>query len=511
VSTEPEIPEIPQEAGGEQRRLATGTLAIQGARAVGIVALLAVATALGRTLSLAEFGVYGLTLSFATAVIFIQGSVEAAAIKSIAEARDQAERDRAFTATMACYLAFGALAGIVIVGAGIGALSLFDIPSDLRSDARYGLVALGILTAVGWPFTTYLNLLHGTQRFKLAAAVDIAGHLAFVALILTLLLLDAPLWLLIAAGGSIPLAIGIASALVVRTQRLPYRFRPRELESSQVRGFLGFSTAVFLSAVTDLVIYSVDRAVLAAFRNAASVGLSESVVRPHSLIRVLHGTLLVTVLPASAAYMAVDDQMRVRELLLRGTRYTLAVTTPLTVVLMVLAEPTLEVWLGERFTEAATALAIFLSYWLFVPGVSVGSSMLWAAGRTRVQVALAWSVAAVNLGLSLVLTSWLGLEGVVLGTTIAYLVVFPVYLRVIVGTFPVSLGGIAREAFLPAYSTGAVLAGALIAANSGFDLAQPVALLATASLGLLAYWGAYYSVWLRAEERQFFKGLVRGA
>ena len=464
-TTEPEIPEVPNQEGGEERRLLGGTLAIQAARAVGILVLLGTSTALGRELSLSEFGVYGLTLSFALGLIFIQGSVEASAIRTVAEARTQAERDQAFTATMVSYLGFGALAGLVIIGAGVGALALFDIPNHLEEEARSGLVLLGVITAVGWPLTTYYNVLHGTQRFKLAAAMDIAGHILFAtAVVLLLFVVEAPLWALIAAGGSIPLFIGAVSLVVVRAQRLPFRFRRGELEAKQLRAFLGFSGAVFLSAVTDIVIYSVDRAILAGFRGAATVGLYEAVVRPQSLLRVLHGTLLVTVLPASAAYIAADDQPRLRELLVRGTRYVMAVTTPLTIVLMVLADPILHVWLGERYTVAATAATIFVSYWLFAPCGTVGSSMLWAAGRTRVQVGISWGTAAINLVLSLALTSAFGLEGVVLGTTIAYAVMLPFTLYFVADTFPVSIAELALRAFAPAYTIGAVLAGGLLVA-----------------------------------------------
>ena len=50
--------------------------------------MLIVATVLARRLSLAEFGVYGLSLSFSTYLLFAQGSVEATAIKRLAETRD---------------------------------------------------------------------------------------------------------------------------------------------------------------------------------------------------------------------------------------------------------------------------------------------------------------------------------------------------------------------------------------------------------------------------------------
>ncbi len=150
----------------------------------------------------------------------------------------------------------------------------------------------------------------------------------------------------------------------------------------------------------------------------------------------------------------------------------LAVTTPLSIALMVLAEPILEVWLGERFIPAATATTIFVSYWLFAPCGTVGSSMLWAAGRTRVQVGIAWATAAINLVLSLALTAWLGLEGVVLGTTIAYALLLPVTLHYVTDTFPVTIGELARRAFLPAFAPGVFLAAVLVAANALLDLSD---------------------------------------
>ena len=56
---------------------------------------------------------------------------------------------------------------------------------------------------------------------------------------------------------------------------------------------------------------------------------------------------------------------------------------------------------------------------------------------------------AVNLGLSLALTPSLGLNGVVLGTTIAYVLAFPFFLRLTLRTLPIRLAELAREAWLP--------------------------------------------------------------
>jgi O-antigen/teichoic acid export membrane protein len=291
-------------------------------------------------------------------------------------------------------------------------------------------------------------------------------------------------------------------------QEQRFHVRRRTTSVSYARHYAGFSGAVFFSAITDIVIYSLDRTILALFRPVATVGLYESAVRPQQAIRMLNGTLAVTVLPTSTRYIAEGDDQRTRELLLRGTRYVLAAILPITVIFMVLASEILEVWLGARFTPAATALTIFAGSWLFGAGIGVAGSMLWAAGRKREQITYAWVVAGVNLGLSVWFTSMWGLNGVVIGTTAAYAVGFPLFMYYTLDTFPVTLRDFIRQAWLPTYLPAAALAAALLALNAGLDLSEPALLVATSVLAALAYWAAFYAVCLRPDERTFFKQLV---
>ena len=147
---------------------------------------------------------------------------------------------------------------------------------------------------------------------------------------------------------------------------------------------------------------------LSAFRSTAVVGLFEAVIRPHALVRQLHGTLVVTIVPVASGFIAVGDEERLHDLLLRGTRYVMAAVVPLTVVLMVISAPLLEVWLGPEFREAAPAMAILLSYWLLNGATGVGGAMLVARGRAKELTKVAWLTALLNLGLSVALTPWLG-------------------------------------------------------------------------------------------------------
>src|SRR5205085_1193826 len=153
----------------------------------------------------------------------------------------------------------------------------------------------------------------------------------------------APLAVVIAAGGSIFIFIGLASAVAVRIVRAPMHADARSLSRSELRSFLGLSAQVFSVSASDLVMYQLDRTILGIFRGASVIGLYEAVVRPQTLVRQIHGSLATTVLPAASAYRAAGDKQREQALALRGTRYVLAATVPVAVVVTIMAGPLLEV------------------------------------------------------------------------------------------------------------------------------------------------------------------------
>ena len=321
--------------------------------------------------------------------------------------------------------------------------------------------------------------------------------------------MGAPLWALVALGGSQPALVGVAALVIVISRRLRPAFDLAALRAAQVRDFLGLSGALFGLGVADLVIYSLDRIVLGIFRPVATIGLYEGPVRAHNLVRQLNGTLVTTILPAAAAFLGAGDTQRARELLVRGTRYVVAAVVPLTVVLMVLARPILEAWLGPKFGPAGLALTFFVSYWLAASSTSVAGPMLVAAGRAGRLLRYAWMLALANVVLSLILTPMIGLEGVVIGTALPNFVIVPVILRLAVGTFGISVHELEQRVWIPAFSLAAVLAAALVCVRIFASPQGIVQVAAVCVASLLAYWLAYFLIWLDPGERILVRDMGR--
>ena len=497
------------EPGGHSQRLAAGAALQYGSQVVALASLTAVITVMARTLSLAAFGVFGLVSSFVTYVVVVQGAVSGATLQGLAGATSVEERDRSFTTAFLVQTLFGLLAAAIVGIGGIALLGVLHVPQDLQADARTGVLALAVLTLIGWPARAFADALRGIQRFALASLCEVAAYVLFTVIMLVLVVVvKPPLWVLIAAGGSSPVLIGLTSGIALVMTRAPVHVRLRSTNRRYARQFLNVSFALLVISGSDILITSLDRTILGLFRPASVVALYDGASRPATLVRALAASLVRTVLPASAQFHAQGDQARLRALVLRGTRYVVAGTLPVTILITVLAGPILDVWLGKRYAGATTALSIFTAAWILGANSSVIASAIVGVGRQSTLILYTWGAAVLNLALSFALTPVIGLSGVVLGTTASYAVFFPVMMWIAVTNLPITIADLAREVWLPAYSLGAALTALLIVIRLTVPLDTLAVLMVVGTAAVLAYWGAFYAFWLRPDERVLIKRLL---
>lgn len=495
-------------AGGMARHVARGALLAQISQVWGTVCMIVMTTVLARELGLRQFGVYGLFVSVVGYVLIVQLSIEGAAVRGIASAQSRAERERVFTTAAALYVVAGLISGFVIAGLGILLAGVLGIPDALRPDARIGVLILAGLTAAGWPAKVFQDLCRGSQLFGVAALGEMLAYLIVTASVVTLALLHGPLWLIIGLGGGISAMIGGCCAVIASAFGVSIPFRRGAADRATARELISLSKFLLISGIADLVVYSTDRVILAAYRGAAAVGLYEGAVRPQNLLRQLHGTLVLTVSPVAAGLRGIKDVYRTQQLMIRGIRYVLAILTPVAVVLITMAAPILEVWLGPKYLPAAGPLRILSSYWLVAGNTGVASSMLLAAGKVRPIATIAWIAAVGNLCLTLPLTPLLGLTGIALGITVPQLLTLPWFFRIAVREFDVDVRALARQAWLPAAVSSSALAVALVGLRS---LIHPHTLPVVAAMvggGLAAVFASYWFVWFDASERTLIVRLV---
>src|SRR5215210_133905 len=446
---------------GEARLVASGAVLQQVAQGLGLLALLAIVTLLARDLRVAELGAYGLVASLAGYLLVLRNSVASSAVRAMAGAVDAQERGRVFAAAAALYVVVGLATGVLIAGAALAVAGLV-LDGELARQARIGGVGLGALTAVGIAASVYLDALRAERRFAQAAGAEMAAVLLYLVVMVTLVLADASLGALIAVSGALPLLSGLICAGIARRSQLPRTLSRSGRERRHTAAIVPTAGWLLVIELSNLFMYASGRIVLGAYRTPTAVGLYEGPVRAHNLLYALGGALAVPTVPTASRYAATNDERRLHELAVRGSRYTLALFVPLCVTLMTLAEPIIRVWLGERYTDGAPALTILVSYWLLYGALVVTPGFLAGAGEARAAGLTLASAAALNLLLALVLTPELGVEGPAVATAGALVAAFPLLLRIGLRASGVRLAELMSRAALPAYALGAVLAGALL-------------------------------------------------
>jgi O-antigen/teichoic acid export membrane protein len=496
--------------GGEGRLLASGVLLQQIAQACGLLALLAVVTLLARRLSVAELGAYGLVASLAGYLLVLRNSVASSAVRAMAGAAGAGERARTYTAAVFLYGVVGLATGVVIAAVALAIAGLI-LDGELASDARSGGVLLGLVTAIGILASVNLDALRAERLFVRAATIEIAAVAIYVVAMVALILAGAGLGVVIGVSGALPLLSGSLSTVALRRRGLPYRWSLDGVSRGRLMTILPTAGWLLVVELANLVMYASQRLVLGAYTSTRTVGLFEGPVRAHNLLYALSGALAVPVVPTAARYVASGDRRRLAELAVRGTRYTLGLAIPLIVTLMVLAGPILEVWLGDRYGGGGDALTMIVSYWLLYSALIVTPGFLVGAGRARAVGLVFIAAAAANVALSLVLTPEIGLEGPAVATAVPLALAFPLLLRIGMRVAGVSLGELSRRAFLPAYATGAVVAGALLLLRSATDLESLLAVGAAAAAAVIGGWLLFYAVWLDSGERRLLRSLPRRA
>ena len=492
---------------GEARLLASGALLQQVAQASGLLALLVIVTLLARDLDVAELGAYGLVASLAGYLLVLRNSVASAAVRAMAGAEEGEERASVFMVAQRLYALVGVATGLLIAGVSVliaGAV----LDGSLATDARAGGIGLGVVTAVGIAASIQLDRLRAERLFTTAAGAEIAAVAIYLVLMVALIVEDASLSVIIALSGLLPLLSGAICGVLVRRRGLAVRPRG-DRDRRHTAAIVPTAGWLLVIELSNLAMYASGRIILGAYRTPRAVGLYEGPVRAHNLLYALAGALTVPTVPTASRYAATGDDRRLRELAVRGSRYTLALFVPLCVTLMVMSKPIVGVWLGERYADGATAMSILVSYWLVYGALIVTPGFLVGAGEARTAGRTLACAAAINLVLALILTPRLGVEGPAVATAGAFAVVLPVLLRTGLRTSGASLEALLRRAMAPAYALGAALAGALAAIRFGLepDTLAPVA--AASILGVLAYWGAYYAIVLDAGERDLVRSLLR--
>jgi O-antigen/teichoic acid export membrane protein len=460
----------------EERTLLAGTAANVLGLLVGVAAAFGVQILLGRSLVPGGFGL--VTVAVQVAFVASAGSrfgMDMAAVRFVAIGRGAAAADHLLSLVDRCVLAaFGASALVAL---------LLAASSPLYG--QYGRVIA--LAAASLPFLAVANVYLGATR-----GLGQMRQTLYVFWIGQPLVWIAVAGAAIAAGGGTDavilaydaswLAAAVAAGALWRREARPFGGRPATPE--EVRAALKYGLPRAPAALLAQSVFWADLWVLAAFEHGTPLDAYAAAARVSQVLLLFLTSLSLVFSPFAADLHARGERKRLDELFKRSTRWALAATLPLLVVLFVAADDVLHAF-SARFETGEVALRILLvGQAANVATGSVGFILI-MTGFTGLDLLDNLAGTALLVGLAAALTAAFGIEGTAAAAALSIAALNAVRLvqvRRRIGVQPYERAYL--KLALPAVAAALAAAGAHAALS---DRPWWVSLAATAVCGLAVY------------------------
>jgi O-antigen/teichoic acid export membrane protein len=486
---------------GDQRTILAGT----GQSAVGlVVAILATFVTqvlITRVQGAAAFGIVTMATQGALVLgFFSRFGMDMAAVRRVAIDLGQGERARVRSIVSRASV-IAAAASLVVAGLVFGfAGPLARVFSpDLAPDATDAFRAAALAVPFAALVQVYLGGTRGLKIMRHTLYVFWMGQpLGWMALIL-LGWLAARSVAVTTLAYSVSWILAAAAALWLWLRETRGFGRERPLPG-EVGDLLRYGAPRAPAALFSQLLFWTDLFVLARYASSVETGVYAAAARAAQVILLFTISVSLMFAPFVADLHARGERDKLDRLFKQLTRWTLAATLPIFVVLAAAPEPALRLF-GSEFAAGQTALLILLFGQLVNVATGTVGFVLIMVGRTGWDLAVYAASVAFDIGVAILLIGGLGLgmEGAALAGAIT-MALSKLSRLLLVWRF-VGIQPYDRNYLRLAVPTGAALFAAWGTARALSDGAWPVTLVVTAVVGTAVYLAVLLVAGLAPEER----------
>jgi O-antigen/teichoic acid export membrane protein len=400
-------------------------------------------------LGVSEYGLWMLAASivayFPVLDLGLGNAMERAVAHYRAEQNPEAINEVASTLVFV-FAAIGLLALLVVGGVAWNIGRVFDLPPAQAHTGRILMMMIAAQVAIGLPFTIYGAVVNGFQRTYLNSIVGGCVSLSVVAVNV----------LVVWSGGGLVELVGLMTA----TRLVGYaayrlnayrvfpllRIRPTRFRKSRLRELTGFGAWMMVQAAACKVNYGSDPVVIGAFLSTGSVAVWTVAQRLADAVLQVTNQLNYVLFPIVVGADTSQRNDRLAEVLVQGTRLSLATILPVAGSLALLADSVVVGWTGQQYAAAGIIVKILALVVLVRVGSWTANTVLLGAGSHQLSAISNSITAVINVVLSIGLIGWMGLPGVALATLV------PVTLRAVLIVIPVACArvGMSLTAFFSA-------------------------------------------------------------
>jgi O-antigen/teichoic acid export membrane protein len=374
-----------------------------------------------RHLGASDYGLWLLTASIVSYFPIMNlgygGAMERAVAQYRAKRGARAINEMAST-LFGLFAVFGLLAFCVAVVLAWKLNDIVNLTGDQTWQGPIVLLMVGLQVSAGLPCAVFGAVVNGFQRTLRNSVVAITVALTVAAVNVVMLLAGAGLVELVAAMTATRMLAYGAYWLNAHHVFPLLRVRPSLVRKERLREATGFSVYVLIQDGATRLNFASDPIVIGAFLTTGAVAVWAVAQRLVNVILHLTNQLNARLFPVVVGYHTSQRDDQLRELLVQGTRLSLALAFPVTGSLALLAEPVILRWAGPVFRDSAVLVQILSLVVLVRVSTNTAGAILRGGGRHQLLALSNLASAIINILLSIVLIRTHGLPGVAVATLI---------------------------------------------------------------------------------------------
>lgn len=280
--------------------------------------------------------------------------------------------------------------------------------------------------ALNFPFGLFPEILRGLQRLYLANWLNTASTVLNFGGIVVALYLDLPFTAIIGISVTTTLLPNVIAGIIAARLIPGFSLNPRLFELGSVKAQLGFSMVAYLITFSNLLMSKSDQLVLGFTLGVASIALYQASYKVAEMFNMFTIQLQEALSPAAASLHASGDSEGLKDLLMRTSRLTFLISTPLYLLCAFYLDALIRLLTGLDAVSTETFLVgqiLLLAIYSSQMTNSCTKRILMMCGFERKLLAVSMTDAAANVCISIILALHIGMMGVALGTLIPTVVV----------------------------------------------------------------------------------------
>lgn len=382
----------------------------------------------------ARFGIWALAAVVTSYAQLSDIGMTTALVKFVAEYWVKKDIEKTSRIVSTAFFSFaivgGLVAGSILLLRNPIVVSLLKVPPEFQSEALFVISGIVVIFYFNLLFSVYNSVLLGIQR------MDVTNVIMVVSKVLRAL----GMWAFLAAGlglkgliwnGAIFSALTImANVFCTKMLVAGLKANPFWFSFSALKGIVCYSANIFAAKLTGLAQDPINKIIIAAYLSLPFVAFYEVGGRVVLMVRQVFQIALSPLLPASSELDSVHNKKELEKIYFALSRMLYLFAVPIFLLVIVLAEPFIQIWLGNGYEWAARAIQFLLIGNLFSLLVTPQYVILQGIGRPQINTIAHAISTGINVVLAIILVHHIGFYGVLVGVVVA-LIISSIYIDIL--------------------------------------------------------------------------------